>query len=85
MNLNVDLHLAGNDFSNVATFMFVALLLFEIPNSKFRPFLGTTPPLRSWNETRNQKMPLLFLPLILTTSSCSVSAAKGSCGQVARW
>jgi len=33
MGLNKDLNLVGNDFSNVATFMFVALLAFEIPNS----------------------------------------------------
>jgi hypothetical protein len=35
MGINADLKLVGNDFSNVATFMFVALLCFEVPNSKF--------------------------------------------------
>jgi hypothetical protein len=34
MGLTVDLKLQGNDFSNVATFCFVGLLCFEIPNSK---------------------------------------------------
>jgi len=35
MGINKDLKLVGNDFSNVATFMFVALLCFEVPNSTF--------------------------------------------------
>ncbi|KAL6696483.1 major facilitator superfamily domain-containing protein [Trichoderma pleuroticola] len=35
MGLNADLHLQGNDFSNVATFCFVGLLCFEIPNTYF--------------------------------------------------
>lgn len=35
MGLNQDLNLKGNDFSNVATFLFVGLLCFEIPNSMF--------------------------------------------------
>jgi hypothetical protein len=35
MGMSTELHLAGNDFSNVATFMFVALLCFEVPNSTF--------------------------------------------------
>ncbi|KAH6605879.1 hypothetical protein Trco_005032 [Trichoderma cornu-damae] len=35
MGLNADLHLQGNDFSNVATFCFVGLLVFEIPNTYF--------------------------------------------------
>ena len=34
MGLNTDLKLVGNDFSNIATFCFVGLLCFEIPNSK---------------------------------------------------
>lgn len=34
MGINKDLKLQGNDFSNVATFLFVGLLCFEIPNSK---------------------------------------------------
>lgn len=34
MGLSTDLNLKGNDFSNVATFCFVGLLCFEIPNSK---------------------------------------------------
>lgn len=33
MGLNKDLKLQGNDFSNIATFLFVGLLCFEIPNS----------------------------------------------------
>jgi hypothetical protein len=33
MGLNQDLNLKGNDFSNIATFLFVGLLCFEIPNS----------------------------------------------------
>ncbi len=37
MGLNTDLHLGGNDFSNTATFLFVALLCFEVPNSKATP------------------------------------------------
>ncbi|QPG94525.1 hypothetical protein C2857_006300 [Epichloe festucae Fl1] len=32
MGINKDLKLTGNDFSNVATFLFVGLLCFEIPN-----------------------------------------------------
>lgn len=34
MGLQKDLNMGGNDFSNTATFLFVALLCFEIPNSK---------------------------------------------------
>jgi hypothetical protein len=34
MGIRTDLNLQGNDFSNVATFLFVGLLCFEIPNSK---------------------------------------------------
>jgi hypothetical protein len=33
MGLQKDLSLKGNEFSNVATFLFVGLLCFEIPNS----------------------------------------------------
>jgi hypothetical protein len=33
MTIRQDLNLQGNDFSNVATFLFVGLLCFEIPNS----------------------------------------------------
>ncbi|KAK2592257.1 hypothetical protein QQS21_010044 [Conoideocrella luteorostrata] len=35
MGINKDLKLAGNDFSNVATFLFVGLLCFEVPNIYF--------------------------------------------------
>ncbi|KAL2256113.1 hypothetical protein VTK26DRAFT_2168 [Humicola hyalothermophila] len=35
MGLHKDLNLQGNDFSNVATFLFVGLLCFEIPNIYF--------------------------------------------------
>ncbi|KAJ4287040.1 hypothetical protein N0V88_007805 [Collariella sp. IMI 366227] len=35
MGLQKDLKMAGNDFSNVATFLFVGLLCFEIPNIYF--------------------------------------------------
>ena len=35
MGLNGELNLVGNDFSNIATFLFVGLLVFEIPNSEF--------------------------------------------------
>ncbi|KAF5013340.1 hypothetical protein FDECE_643 [Fusarium decemcellulare] len=35
MGLNQDLGLKGNEFSNVATFLFVGLLCFEIPNIYF--------------------------------------------------
>jgi hypothetical protein len=35
MGINASLTLRGNDFSNVATFFFVAFLVFEIPNSWF--------------------------------------------------
>lgn len=34
MGLTKDLNLQGNDFSNIATFLFVGLLCFEVPNSK---------------------------------------------------
>lgn len=34
MGIQKDLNLVGNDFSNIATFLFVGLLCFEIPNSK---------------------------------------------------
>jgi hypothetical protein len=34
MGISADLHLVGNDFSNIATFMFVALLCFEVPNGE---------------------------------------------------
>ena len=33
MGLQKDLKLKGNEFSNIATFLFVGLLCFEIPNS----------------------------------------------------
>lgn len=33
MGIQKDLRLVGNDFSNVATFLFVGLLCFEVPNS----------------------------------------------------
>lgn len=36
MGIHEDLGLQGNDFSNIATFLFVGLLAFEIPNSKTR-------------------------------------------------
>ncbi|KAL1610871.1 hypothetical protein SLS59_000508 [Nothophoma quercina] len=32
MGIQKDLHLVGNDFSNIATFLFVGLLCFEVPN-----------------------------------------------------
>lgn len=32
MGLSRDLKLKGNEFSNIATFLFVGLLCFEIPN-----------------------------------------------------
>ncbi|KAL1654789.1 hypothetical protein SLS61_002538 [Didymella pomorum] len=35
MGIQKDLHLVGNDFSNVATFLFVGLLCFEVPNVYF--------------------------------------------------
>ncbi|KAK2600082.1 hypothetical protein QQS21_005168 [Conoideocrella luteorostrata] len=35
MDISKDLKLTGNDFSNVATFLFVGLLCFEIPNIYF--------------------------------------------------
>ncbi|KAK3340011.1 major facilitator superfamily domain-containing protein [Lasiosphaeria hispida] len=35
MDIRTDLNLQGNDFSNVATFLFVGLLCFEIPNIYF--------------------------------------------------
>ncbi|KAK5661044.1 hypothetical protein OQA88_12423 [Cercophora sp. LCS_1] len=35
MSIRQDLNLQGNDFSNVATFLFVGLLCFEIPNIYF--------------------------------------------------
>ncbi|KAG6032365.1 hypothetical protein E4U41_007228 [Claviceps citrina] len=35
MGISKDLKLAGNDFSNVATFLFVGLLCFEVPNVYF--------------------------------------------------
>jgi hypothetical protein len=34
MGLAEDLSLKGNEFSNIATFLFVGLLCFEIPNGK---------------------------------------------------
>ncbi|OLN96782.1 Thiamine pathway transporter THI73-like protein 1 [Colletotrichum chlorophyti] len=35
MGISKDLKLVGNDFSNIATFLFVGLLCFEIPNSMY--------------------------------------------------
>ncbi len=37
MGLQKDLKMQGNDFSNVATFLFVGLLCFEVPNSENNP------------------------------------------------
>lgn len=34
MGLAKDLDLRGNDFSNIATFLFVGLVCFEVPNSE---------------------------------------------------
>lgn len=42
MGLPKDLHLKGNEFSNVATFLFVALLCFEVPNSEPELLDGNT-------------------------------------------
>ena len=39
MGMTKDLQLTGNDFSNVAAFLFVALLCFEVPNSMLVPCL----------------------------------------------
>lgn len=33
MGIHKELNLKDNEFSNVATFLFVALLCFEVPNS----------------------------------------------------
>ena len=46
MGINEDLGLVGNQFSNVATFLFVGLLCFEIPNSEFTPSPRVTHPHR---------------------------------------
>lgn len=35
MGIQKDLHLTGNNFSNIATFLFVGLLCFEVPNIYF--------------------------------------------------
>ena len=47
MNIREDLNLVGNDFSNLATFLFVALLVFEVPNGMvqgtLQPFLNCYP------------------------------------------
>lgn len=47
MGIQRDLRLVGNDFSNIATFLFVGLLCFEIPNSTLSmtlsSLLGLTP------------------------------------------
>lgn len=45
MGLQKDLRLKGNEFSNIATFLFVGLLCFEVPNSTFNLFLR--PPITS--------------------------------------
>ena len=37
MGIHAELKLKANEFSNVATFLFVALLCFEIPNSTSLP------------------------------------------------
>lgn len=34
MGINKDLNLQPSEFSNVATFLFVGLLCFEVPNSE---------------------------------------------------
>lgn len=33
MGIHKELNLKDNEFSNIATFLFVALLCFEVPNS----------------------------------------------------
>jgi hypothetical protein len=49
MGLPRDLNLQGNEFSNIATFLFVGLMVFEIPNSKCSlPFFPPLPPL--WED-----------------------------------
>lgn len=51
MGLNKDLKLVGNDFSNIATFLFVGLLCFEIPNSMFP--IGPSPASLEEEEKRS--------------------------------
>lgn len=50
MGIKKDLDLTGNRFSNVATFLFVGLLCFEIPNSKLLPIYDDD----AMNDTRRQ-------------------------------
>jgi hypothetical protein len=38
MGIREDLNLRGNDFTNVATFFFVAYILAEFPNGQQTPF-----------------------------------------------
>ncbi|KAL2155729.1 hypothetical protein VTH82DRAFT_471 [Thermothelomyces myriococcoides] len=44
MGISKDLNLQGNDFSNIATFLFVGLLCFEVPNT----FLLQVTPAAKW-------------------------------------
>lgn len=43
MGINEDLGLVGNQFSNIATFLFVGLLCFEVPNSESLPLSLPSP------------------------------------------
>lgn len=54
MGLNEDLKLVGNQFSNIATFLFVGLLCFEVPNSQC-----PLPPFVSCDGTEKLTSPLL--------------------------
>lgn len=50
MGIKTDLNLQDNDFSNVATFLFVGLLCFEIPNSE-KPSKPPSPTQKErWTE-----------------------------------
>ena len=43
MGLKKDLKLVGNDFSNTATWFFIAYLIAEVPNGSFHPFPSPAP------------------------------------------
>lgn len=56
MGLKVELDLQGNDFSNIATFLFVALLCFEIPNSMSTTPTHPLPPYRGATMPRGPRL-----------------------------
>lgn len=79
MGIQKDLRLVGNEFSNIATFLFVGLLCFEVPNSMVQYFQKL--PMLTWIVYFLQKIPAakwLGLNVILWGVATASGAAATS-------